>query len=115
MKHKTLPVEPRIEERKIDALDAIFSRLMMPKTWSRANAESEGAGVKRARERLRAKQRANANIPFLGKVTRQQRRRAAILKGRQVMSVARKEAQQRGITGGSAVIRNPVDVDRVLG
>lgn len=111
---KTLPVEPRIQDRPIDALDVLISRLVMPLTTRKAS-KVKGAGVLRAEARLRAKRKANASIPFEAQTTRQQRRRSAILRGRQIMTVARREANQRGIRGGSAIIRNPVDVDRVLG
>ncbi len=115
--HKTLPVEPAIPaDRPVDKLDQIFSRLMMPKIWGKTQRASEpGEGTKRRREREAEKRRANAQIPSGAYPTRQQLRRTAILRGRQVMSAARKEAMTRGIKGGSAIIRNPVDVDRVLG
>lgn len=109
--NKNLPVEPTYHDRQIDFLDKLWSKLML----GRKSEKTYGDGAKRARERLLAKRRANAQLPSGYVETRQQRRRSAILRGRQVMSIARQEAMKRGITGGSAIIRNPVDVDRVLG
>jgi hypothetical protein len=112
---KHLPVEPRIhEDRAIGFLDKLWSRLMRGGRQSKYERQP-GEGVMRARQRLKDRRAANRAIPFEPVVTRQQKRRAAILRGRQVMSIARKEAMQRGIRGGSAIIRNPVDVDQVLG
>jgi len=117
---KTLPVEPKIKGEAFEApdlLDQIVSRLRMPKAWAKGGkALGEGTKRRRARERAMAAWRSGyyGDLPE-PKVTRQQRRRSTILRGRQIMTVARKEAVQRGIKGGSAVIRNPVDVDRVLG
>lgn len=118
--NKTLPVEPKIKEESFEApdlLDQIFSRLMMPRAWAKGGkALGDGTKRRRAREREEAKQRA----AYYGELperepTRQQRRRSEILRVRQLMTIAKREAVSRKITGGSAVIRNPVDVDRVLG
>lgn len=110
MKNQTA-IEPKITNRAIDALDKLWSKLML---GSKAE-KTLGDGALRARQRLAAKRRENAKIPSGYRETRQQRRRTAILRGRQIMTIAKREAAQRGIPGGSARIRNPVDVDRILG
>lgn len=109
--NRNLPVEPKITQRAIDSLDKLFSKLML----GSKSEKTIGDGTVRARQRLAAKRKANAEIPSGYRMTRQQRRREQILRGRQIMTIAKKEAAQRGIKGGSARIRNPVDVDQVLG
>ena len=113
---KTLPVEPRVptHQRLVDTMDVIYSRLMQPKRRSKLE-RTPGAGQRRAAALLKAKRKANKAIPDTEVRTRQQFRRSMILRGRQKMTIARKEVMQRGIRGGGAIIRNPVDVARVLG
>jgi len=77
-----------------------------------------GAGVARAAARLAAQRMRNeARVPpFLNSEvrTRQVVRRSMLLRGRQIMTKARREMAKRDLMGGPAVIRNAVDVGRYL-
>ena len=95
-------------------LDQLYSRLISDgKNLTRFKGPT--AAQKRYRPKLVAKRKANAEIPDTSVETRQRRRQSERLRGKQVMTVARREAMQRKIPGGSATIRVPSDVDAVLG
>lgn len=80
-----------------------------------AYKKQPGDGVRRAEARLAAKRKANESIPTPDGTSRQVARRSLLLKGRQMMTVAKREAMSRKIMGGGAIIRRPVDVSRILG
>ena len=111
-KHRSLPLGVVIEDRPIDFLDQLYSRLTLRKPTI-----TVGEGTKRARKRI-AEQRAVQPEPAaVPKPTRQQRRREKLLRERQLVTVAKREISARGldVPGGSAAIRTPGDVKRMLG
>lgn len=114
-KHKTLPLGIVVQDRPIDALDQLYSRLTL-----RKHTITVGDGTKRARaaaaaHRTQQKQRLQDAEPPI--VTRQQRRRSAVLRERQLVTVAKKEIRARRlhVPGGSATLRTADDVARILG
>lgn len=111
LKHRTLPLGVVLEDRPIDFLDQLYSRLTLRKPTI-----TVGEGTKRARKRI-AEQRAAQAKAAPPKPTRQQRRREKLLRERQLVTVAKREIDMRGIDvqGGSAAIRTPDDVERLLG
>ncbi len=85
-------------------------------TTKRPYQRQPGPGYHRAKARLAAKREANKLIPTIEREpSRQVVRRSTIMRGKQVMTIAREEAKKRKIKGGSALIRTPADVDAVLG
>lgn len=95
-------------------LDQLYSRLISGgKNLTQFKGPTEAQ--KRYQPKLTAKRMANAKIPDTSVETRQRRRQSERMRGKQVMTVARREAMQRKIPGGSAIIRVPGDVDAVLG
>lgn len=72
-----------------------------------------GTGRMRAARRLREHKAAQ---PDTGETqpSRQQLRREAVLKDRQALTIAKREASLRRLKGGSAVIRDGLDVARHL-
>lgn len=107
-------IEPQWRERQIDFLDKLWSDLMRGNRRSKLE-RAPGEGEQRAAERLRAKRAANAQIPSGYVATRQQRRREAILREKQALTVAKKQAEQQRVMGGSARIRSLVDAEAILG
>jgi hypothetical protein len=112
--NKPLPVEPRVQEdRPIDELDKVYSKLMSNGKTAKVS-RAPGLGAMLAAERARDKRVANREIPSGYKPTRQQRRREAILRERQLVTVAKAEVARRKIKGGSARIRTSLDADALL-
>lgn len=111
MKQRALPYfQPHAQNSlSIDALDKVYSRLMAPK---RATV-TLGEGELRARQRAAAQRAATADTPMEDIDTRQRRRQTERLRTRQIVTLGKREASRK-IQGGSAVIRQPVDVDAFL-
>jgi hypothetical protein len=86
-------------------LDHLFTQL----TTKRKGAITLGEGERRARARLAAKREKNAQLPSGDRETRQRRRRSEILRGRQLITLAKKEVSGTR-KGDSATIRTPRDV-----
>ena len=95
-------------------LDVIWSRLMRSGKDSKLSKAATPA-EKRAAARLRAHRAKWDDVDLSGEATRQRRRQEERLRRRQLVSIAKQEAMQRKVTGGSARVRTPADVDAVLG
>jgi hypothetical protein len=114
-KHRPLPTSAPVRERAIDALDKLYTRLMLGSKATR----TVGEGERRARKLLAAKRKANAGIPSGEQVTRQRLRQDQRLRDRQLITVAKAEIaklrKSETPMGGSAIIRSVDDIHRILG
>lgn len=112
-KYRALPTEAPIVEHAIGLLDRIWSTLKLSKP-----VITVGEGQRRARERAAAHRKAQAARlvdAAAPAVTRQQVRRHKILRERQAVTMAKREARHRKLPGGGAQIRAVSDIDAVLG
>ena len=106
-----LPTSAPHRDTPVGLLDRIFTRLML----GSRSTQTVSDATKRARKRLQAHRAKWDGVPSGEFVSRQRTRRHTILRQKQVLTAARKEAAMSKVMGGSAVIRTLDDIERVLG
>lgn len=107
---KILPDAPDVSN--VSNLDVLVTKLRGD--FKKSVQKQPGAGVQRARQRLKAQQAAQTHEDHEPALTRQQRRRADLLKGRQVRSGCKAKAMKAKMTGGSSQIRTALDALQLI-
>ena len=95
----------------VSNLEVLFSELKRNGRESKLSKAKTKAQL-RAEARAKEHQRTWAETPESGQLTRQQRRRNAILRGKQQVTVAKKRVAQQG--GDPRLVRTPIDAAEVM-